>query len=1047
MGTLRINAQRRHEAYAAIAGLPCDAFIDGDQDRNRALETDVVVVEMLPRSTWRARTRGAHASTPAAAAAATPMDSSADEHVDDRDDAEGEEEALHAEEEQAESDIVEEDVDGTVDAEEAAHGASLEDATETEAAAALTAALQDVQIAPAASLSVAVVAAANPTVDPPLFARGGDCDAERVLALPISDAVELSRNLWQPSVTLHMTATAVPAATVDAAGMVGAARADGSVAARAAPTGRAIPAHVLAAMQSDAYSGTVAAMTALIHDGGLQPRARVVGIAHAAHPRIAVGLLRPADENASMLVPIPERQAYVRLVPLDPKLPCVVIPRHQADPAFLACPRNFQQKLFEASIDRWGHQARFPMGNLCAAIGEAGEIATETRALLAQHCINDLPFSTEVMDVLRAYESATPMHAPGGEVTPWRIPDAEYARRRDMRGTRIFTVDPWNAKDLDDALHITPLGDDVFEIGVHIADVSFFVKPGNALDTEASRRATSVYLVQRVIPMLPPLLCEQLCSLNPGVDRLAFSVIWRMRGNGELCEGDAWFGRTVIRSCAKMDYGTAQRCIDETITPAHVTDPSTLSDELWAHARRPVGHSCMDVWTDLHMMSRIAMGRRAKRFAAGALALHKVKLAFDMDASGNPIGVKSYPIRDSNRMVEEYMLLANFLVAQKLLMSVGDRAVLRCHPPIMADKTTAVLATARDIGLTFDTSTAGGIHNSLQAAYAVDPVAARVLEYLVTKPMKPAQYFAAGRQAPETWGHYALAIYCYTHFTSPIRRYADVLVHRLLAEALDEPDVYGHNAPPAVDDLAAQADICNERKIASKAAQERSDRVYLCIYLRDHACPAEAIVCDVGGPSFFTLLLTQWDLEKRVYLDRCGWSGSYDEGTCRLRIGDASTMAAGTAAGTVAPMSKRKARDMVKWARAHPVEAAALRAGTGRESDLLRAAEATDGVRPAMLHGAEDAAALDGALAHVATPPSTPPRTPAGASGTSGGRSRGGHGAAGSGGAGFPSQVHSSFVMPALGLTIQRMSRVRVWLYAITDRVPMDFEVQLMEVL
>ncbi|CAN0555168.1 unnamed protein product, partial [Ectocarpus sp. 8 AP-2014] len=144
----------------------------------------------------------------------------------------------------------------------------------------------------------------------------------------------------------------------------------------------------------------------------------------------------------------------------------------------------------------------------------------------------------------------------------WKIPKEEISKRRDLRATRIFTIDPTGARDLDDALSITPLADGTFEIGVHIADVTYFVRPNSDLDREARRRATTVYLVQQAIPMLPPLLCEELCSLNPQVDRLTYSCIWRMNVDGTLVDKPAWFGRTVIRSCCKLDYQTAQHMIE-----------------------------------------------------------------------------------------------------------------------------------------------------------------------------------------------------------------------------------------------------------------------------------------------------------------------------------------------------------------------------------------------------------------------------------------------------------------------------------------------------
>lgn len=232
-------------------------------------------------------------------------------------------------------------------------------------------------------------------------------------------------------------------------------------------------------------------------------------------------------------------------------------------------------------------------------VGEAGAIHAETRALLGQHGVDHGDFPRSVLQGLQAF---LPKDTEGGvdvgthvRGSRWNIPDEEIAKRRDLRKERIFSIDPTGARDLDDALSVTPLADGTMEIGVHIADVTYFIRPNSDLDREARRRATTVYLVQQAIPMLPPLLCEELCSLNPEVDRLAYSCIWRMNVDGTLVDEPAWFGRTVIRSCCKLDYQTAQHMIDGSIFPESA---SSAPPELWdlnrceqsrIHARRHEG--------------------------------------------------------------------------------------------------------------------------------------------------------------------------------------------------------------------------------------------------------------------------------------------------------------------------------------------------------------------------------------------------------------------------------------------------------------------------
>jgi len=218
-----------------------------------------------------------------------------------------------------------------------------------------------------------------------------------------------------------------------------------------------------------------------------------------------------------------------------------------------------------------------------------------------------------------------------------------------------------------------------------IVDVSYFVSTGSPVDDEAAKRATTVYLVDRTIPMLPRPLCEIACSLNENVERLAFSCVWIMNVDGTMGNSgenkaeynQVWYGRTVIKSCARLDYATAQNIIDGKVV--YGEDESNVDEHLWPQSRRPTGGHTMDeVATDVRLMHKVAMARRKLRYAHGAIALHGTKLTFQLDNDGQtPSLCEPYPIRDSNRLIEEYMLLANFLVAQKLITSAGGLALLR----------------------------------------------------------------------------------------------------------------------------------------------------------------------------------------------------------------------------------------------------------------------------------------------------------------------------------------------------------------------------------
>lgn len=246
-------------------------------------------------------------------------------------------------------------------------------------------------------------------------------------------------------------------------------------------------------------------------------------------------------------------------------------------------PAAYANSIFLASIkEKWSETSKLPWGHNVRFVGEAGAIHAETQALLVQNGVDHGDFPRTVIRELREFLPENDHRGVdvGANVrgSRWTIPDEEIAKRRDLRNQRIFTIDPTGAKDLDDALSVTVLSDGTIEMGVHIADVTYFVRPNTNLDREARRRATTVYLVQQAIPMLPPLLCEELCSLNPLVDRLTYSCIWRMHPDGTLADEPAWFGRTVIRSCCKLDYQTAQNMIEGFIRPE---DASSAPPQLW----------------------------------------------------------------------------------------------------------------------------------------------------------------------------------------------------------------------------------------------------------------------------------------------------------------------------------------------------------------------------------------------------------------------------------------------------------------------------------
>ena len=515
----------------------------------------------------------------------------------------------------------------------------------------------------------------------------------------------------------------------------------------------------------------------------------------------------------------------------------------------------------------WLEDQKWPPCTDVEQFGHTGNIEDETAALLMEFGVDHGDFPTHVLEA--SHEVVASGQYVNGTEAGWKPTPDMYEGRRDYRKQRIFTIDPTTAKDLDDALHITDLGDGQVEIGVHIADVSFFVSPDEAIDLEAQRRCTTVYLVDRTIPMLPRPLCEIACSLNENVERLAFSCVWRMNRDGSLVKGqDVWYGRTVIKSCARLDYSTAQNIIENKVV---YPGENEIDESLWPKSRRPTGgHTIDEVARDVRLMNEIAQARRQLRFRNGAVALEAVKLTFKLDDDREtPLMCEPYPIRDSNKLVEEYMLLANFLVAQRLITHTGPLACLRHHEPPDYDGLQKAADLAMEaIGFRIDIESSEAVQRSLNrlGRECQDPILLKCITELLKNPMKPANYIAAGKLSQAEWAHFALHIPYYTHFTSPIRRYADVIVHRLLQASIDGEEAVAE-FPMDVSSISSTCGTCNEKKDGSRKAQERSDVVFLALYLRRFPKKKQLAVVTSIGMKAFTVFLPHLGISGMVYLE------------------------------------------------------------------------------------------------------------------------------------------------------------------------------------
>lgn len=414
-------------------------------------------------------------------------------------------------------------------------------------------------------------------------------------------------------------------------------------------------------------------------------------------------------------------------------------------------------------ITQWTSRANSPYGVVEKILGKPGEHNTEIHAILAEY---GLP--SEFPEEVEAY----------AQQLDTTIKEEEIARRRDMRGVLTFTIDPRDAKDFDDALSFRVLEDGNFEVGVHIADVSHYVQPGTILDDEAYQRATSVYLVDRVVPMLPEVLSNFACSLRPEEEKYTFSAIFELSPQAEV--RNVWLGRTVIRSDARFAYEEAQAVIEAFDTPyMEVPSDFVMPEEI---SIRPEGSYTVSKEIVEAILSLNAMAEilREKRMRAGAISFDKLEVKFFLDENNNPLGVYTKESKEANKLIEEFMLLANRKVAE-YASKLQKTFVYRIHDVPDEEKLLQMQGVISRFGYKLNLKDKKNISHSIN--HLLQEVHGKkeqnLVDTLAIRSMSKAAY------STHNIGHYGLAFADYTHFTSPIRRYPDVMVHRLLQLYLD----------------------------------------------------------------------------------------------------------------------------------------------------------------------------------------------------------------------------------------------------------------------
>ena len=425
-------------------------------------------------------------------------------------------------------------------------------------------------------------------------------------------------------------------------------------------------------------------------------------------------------------------------------------------------------------IVEWPERAKNPIGQVIDILGKAGENTAEMHAILAEY---GLPY---------VYPASVEKAA---DRIPAEIPAEEIARREDFRDVTTFTIDPKDAKDFDDALSIRQLKSGLWEVGVHIADVTHYVPEGGIIDKEAEKRATSVYLVDRTIPMLPERLCNFICSLRPDEEKLAYSVIFNLNEKAEVV--DSRVVHTVIKSNRRFTYEEAQQVIE--------TGQGDYKDEIL-------------------QLNKLAKLLREKRFVAGAINFDRYEVKFEIDEKGKPVSVYFKISKDANKLIEEFMLLANRTVAERIgIVPKGKKPKVfpyRIHDLPDPDKLDNLAQFIARFGYKLRT-TGSKADVSKSINHLLDDIQGKKEENLIEtvsiRAMQKARY------STHNIGHYGLAFEYYTHFTSPIRRYPDMIVHRLLTKYLDQ-----HGRTVSEKKYEALCDHCSEMEQVAANAERSS---------------------------------------------------------------------------------------------------------------------------------------------------------------------------------------------------------------------------------
>ncbi|KAG2187329.1 hypothetical protein INT44_005015 [Umbelopsis vinacea] len=531
-----------------------------------------------------------------------------------------------------------------------------------------------------------------------------------------------------------------------------------------------------------------------------------------------------------------ETPRIVWFKPSDKRVPLIAIPIEQVPENFVTDSEGYQQKLFVGSIKRWPITSLHPFGVLEREIGLVSDITVQTQALLADNNVTDSEFSEAVMNCLPEL--------------PWTPEEADLEDRREFKDVRVFTIEEQKQADiLDRALSIIKVGDDTYEIGLHMADVAHFIKPHSPLDKEARARATVVEVVNKTVPMLPAELTSQVTNFVAGKDRLAFSVVWTMNSTGKVL--GTWIGKSVVNAAANVSLDDVQQVVQG----SHITATEETSEE-----------ELHGLEQDIQLLHDIAQRLRESRTTKGIFTAEKEQLNINLQ-DNLPASIDITEPHPMEELVNEFEVMANVVVAQKISSNFPEQALLRRQGGPHQRKMDELYEYAESLGYPLNDESPGTLQSSLDEIEDIE--IRHGVTALVLKTLQPPKYFCTGVFDIIKYAHFSLNTPLYTHFTRPSRRYADIIIHRQMEATLaGEKRFYIDR-----DTIQTLSQHCNVKQEAARWAKYQSGQLFLSRYLQGvmkrqvtTAVTHEALVVAVFDHAF-DVVLPEYALERRIHLD------------------------------------------------------------------------------------------------------------------------------------------------------------------------------------